>query len=367
VSRISQSSRFCAICGTKESPFLENLCEKCFKKENPLEIAVQKKISVEICPICRSIRIQGPVVDTWKEEGLEAIIREMIERKILENISTDIAYSYEFEDDIEETKIMNYGVKTFEIRTTIRAKPYEEFSEFEQSFQTRIKLIRTSCDLCSKHKAGYFEAILQVRGEKRKLTEIEQENVENIVNRMMERYIDAKMSYIMDLETDNDELTCKVSTKYLAETLAREIKNATAGKLSVAYELKTKTRDGVDVYTNTYLVRLPEYSLEDILEFENKMWVVKQVADSQMKIESLDNHEQRKFDRKRIEKRGKQLTESVVQREYLFVSSDGKSAVIMALDNYENFDDNLERLPPNKQVGEDILGFIYEDKNYYTK
>lgn len=364
--KISQSGRFCAVCGTKEGPFLDNLCEKCFIKENPLDIQVQKKINVEICPLCLSIRIQAAVVDTWnKEESMETVMREIIERKILERIYTDIDYDYEFEDDIEESKIMNYGVKKFELKTAISAKPYEEFSEFEQSHLTRIKIIRTSCDLCNKHKSGYFEAILQVRGENRKLSETEEENIEDIIDRMMLRYVDAKMSYIIDPETDADGFTCKVSTKYLAETLGREIKNATAGKMTVAYELKTKSRDGVDVYKNTYLVRLPEYSSGDILEFENKMWLVKQITEKQMKLEAFDNHEQKRFDRKRIENRGKKLTKSVVEREFLFVSSDGKSVVIMALDNYENFDDNLERLPLNKQVGENIIGFIYEDKNYY--
>ena len=365
---ISQKGRFCAICGTGEGPFLENLCEKCFKKENPLEIIVQEKINVEVCPMCHSIKLQGLVVDTWnKEENLENILREIIHRKVLENIFTELDYDYSFEDDIEDSKIMNFGVKEFELITTIKARPFEEFSEFKQSYLTRIIMNRTSCDLCVRHKSGYFEAILQVRGDNRKLTEIEQENIEEIVDRIMNRYDDAKMSYIIDLESDEDGLTCKVSTKYLAETIAREIKNETAGKMSIAYELKTKSREGLDIYSNTYLVRLPEYTLGDIIEFESKLWLVKQVTEKQIKLESLDNHEQKKFDRKKIESKARKLTESVVQREFMFISSNGKNVVIMALDNYENFDDNLERIPFNKQVGENILGFIYEDKNYYLK
>ncbi len=365
---ISQSGRFCAVCGTTEGPYLENLCEKCYKKENPIEFDIQNKINVIICPLCLSIKIQNTVVDTWnKEDGLEDIMREMVERKILEKIHTDIDYHYEFEDNIEESKIMNYGVKEFELRTNITAKPFEEFSEFEKNYHTRIKMVRTSCDLCVRHKAGYFEAILQVRGENRKLTETEQENIEGIVDRIMTRYIDAKMSYIIDPETDVDGFTCKVSTKYLAETIAREIKSATAGKMNVAYELKTKNKEGIDVYQNTYLVRLPEYASGDIIEFENKMWIVKQITERQIKLESFDNHEQKKFDRKRIENRGKKLTESVVEREFLLVSSDGMNVVIMALDNYENFDDDLKRIPLNKQVGENIMGFIYEDRNYYIE
>ena len=41
--------------------------------------------------------------------------------------------------------------------------------------------------------------------------------------------------------------------------------------------------------------------------------------------------------------------------------------VIMAMDNYENYEDNLERLPPKKEEGENVKGFIYDDKNYYLE
>ena len=49
----------------------------------------------------------------------------------------------------------------------------------------------------------------------------------------------------------------------------------------------------------------------------------------------------------------------------MYVSADGENATIMGLDNYETFDDLVKRLPLHKKVGENMKGFIYEDKNYY--
>jgi NMD protein affecting ribosome stability and mRNA decay len=182
----------------------------------------------------------------------------------------------------------------------------------------------------------------------------------------MERYEESKMMYILDFEADQDGITCKTSTKYLAETLARDIKNITAGKLSIAYELKTQARDGTDVYQNTYLVRLPQYTSDDIIEYEGIFWVVRNITESKIKLESLENREIKNFDRNKVNDRSLKKTDSVVSRDYMFVSADGENATMMGLDNYETFDDLVKRLPIRKEIGENVKGFIYEDKNYYV-
>ncbi len=84
-------------------------------------------------------------------------------------------------------------------------------------------------------------------------------------------------------------------------------------------------------------------------------------------MESLENRETRQHDRKRVESRGRKKNEEIVQREYMIVSKEKNTVVMMALDNYENFEDNLERLPPKKQEGENVIGFILDDKNYYIE
>ncbi len=366
--RISQKGRFCAICGTTTGPFLDNFCETCYKKEFPLDINIIENIDVEICPLCGNLKVQGATITTWnKDENLESILREIAKRTIMEKIQSNMYYECEFEDDIEEDKIMNYGVKKFQIKTTITASPFEEFSDFMEEFLTRIQLHRTSCGECSKFKSGYYEGVLQIRADDRKMTEQELERLEAYIDKLMERFEESKMMYILDFKADQDGITCKTSTKYLAETLAREIKNLTAGKMSIAYELKTQAKDGTDIYQNTYLVRLPQYTEGDIIEYEGIFWVVKNIAESQIKLESLENREIKSFDRNRINERAIKKSDSVVSREYMFISTDGENVTIMALDNYETIDDLLKRLPLHKEIGKNMKGFIYEDKNYYLE
>jgi len=68
VSEISIKGRFCAVCGKKEGPFRDNLCEKCYMKEHPLAFNVIKELEVRICPICGSIKVLGAHVSTLGRE-----------------------------------------------------------------------------------------------------------------------------------------------------------------------------------------------------------------------------------------------------------------------------------------------------------
>ncbi|MHA1417937.1 MAG: NMD3-related protein [Candidatus Heimdallarchaeaceae archaeon] len=368
MSKISERRRFCAICGVTDEVLLDNLCEKCYKKEHPLEVELLKKLTVEICINCGDLRVLNTRIDPWaREESLEEVIREVVRSAVLSKFHSEDPYDVEFEDDIENDKIMNYGVKSFELRTKIILQPHEEFSPFEKDFSTRLKMSRTICNDCSMIKSGYFEAILQIRADKRKLTDDELDELENLINDMMKQYEDAKLSYILKMEVEPEGITAQVSTKILASNLAREIRVQTAGKLSLAYEHKTTSKDGSEVYTNTYLVRLPAIGRGDIINFEKEIWRVKAINDDQFRLESLTNHEERKVVRKRVEISAKKRNDELVPREYMLVSIDGQIVVIMGMDNYENFDDNLERLPKNRKIGETIKGFLLDEKNYYLE
>jgi NMD protein affecting ribosome stability and mRNA decay len=49
----------------------------------------------------------------------------------------------------------------------------------------------------------------------------------------------------------------------------------------------------------------------------------------------------------------------------MVISFQGNSATIMAMDNYENFEEKIEKLPRSVKEGQGVKGFLYEDRNYY--
>ncbi len=361
------SRLFCAICGTSKDPFVDNLCETCYKKEKPLDVETIKQIEVEICSSCGTMRIQGKRFDPEDFTNIEEAIREIVKGVVIEKLRIDSPYKHDYSDDIDEEKINYKRLKRFNVTTSITAKPFEEFGEFTAILNTKVNISRMTCDTCSKYKAGYFEAILQVRGENRQITEKEEVRLEELINIIMNKYEGSRMAYILEYDINKKGITAKISTKMLAEELARAIKQKTAGKSTTAYELKTKARDGTDVYQNTYLVRLPKYALEDVIEFENEIWVIKGIIENQIKLESLENHGIKKFDRRRVETDGRRRFYQIVERKFMVISFKGNMATIMAMDNYENFEEKIEKLPKNVKEGQSVEGFLYEDRNYYLK
>lgn len=279
----------------------------------------------------------------------------------------EIPLTCEIEDNINEEQLMNRGVKEFQAKTTVTIRPHEEFKAIGKEMETRIKIHRRLCPECSKYKSKYFEAILQVRGTDRNLTEREKEEIEKMIDTILKQHEEARMIYLMDYKTDKKGITTKVSTKYLAETIARAIKSKMAGKMTVAYELKTTAKDGTEVYTNTYLVKLPYYAVDDIVEYEEKIWKVLKVKEKQIIMESLENHERKNIDRVKVEKQGRKRTEEIVKRKYMILAIENDTAIMMELDNYENYEERKEKLPANKKEGDNIEGFLWEEKNYYIE
>ncbi len=361
------SSRFCAICGTKQGPFVKNLCEECYKKEYPLKINIPDKVEIEICPSCRAIKHKGVTIPTWDEEEIGGIIGDLARSIVSEKLRVRFPYTLKFDDNIEERKIMNKGVKFFELKTIIQARPYEEFGEVKEEHITKIYTMKVPCNECTKLKGGYFEAIIQIRAENRKPTDDEINTADQIITQVLNDHANSKLMYILDYKIDKNGITGKVSSKLLAEEMAKKIRDSLAATYSVAYELKTVSSEGQKVYTNTYLVKLSKLTKEDIVEFEGTMWKVLDIHKSLIKSENLENHEIKYLHRRTMEEQSEKRNEQIIEREYMVLAKENDIAMMMTMDNYENYEDKWEKLPQGTEVGKTVKGFLFEEKNYYVE
>ncbi|UJG40063.1 MAG: hypothetical protein K9W45_09465 [Candidatus Heimdallarchaeum aukensis] len=357
--------RFCAICGTTEGPFVKNLCEECYFKEYTINIKLPKQLTFNVCPYCGTISIAGMSVNPFSvEQDFDIVLRELARSKITENVKSDIPFRYEFkEDDISLEKI-NQGYKNFKISIIFYFKPEIQFREIEKEFEIEIKIRKATCEQCIRYKTGYHEAVLQVRGTNRKLRESEEKEVEDLLQQELENS-SSNSNYLTDIQIDKDGITANVSTKLFAEELAKKIKEKMAARYSVAYTLVTQTRDKQDVYRNTYLVKLPEFIKGDIVNFEGKIWLVTNTKAEEVTLLSLEDHRERKINRKKFEKTAKKRNDEVFEREYMYLSDEGDSIRIMTMDTYENFEEPRGKIPKETQVGETLKGFILDEKNYY--
>ncbi len=131
----------CPKCGRKntEVKFIEAFCVDCY----PYNIKLPEKIEIEICKRCGKMRLKGEWIPYDKNKIEEYTISKC------RGDFTDAKY------DIESGKI------TF----VVKKGETEVFVERWLPF----KKIITICPECSRIAGGYYEAIIQLRGDPRKI------------------------------------------------------------------------------------------------------------------------------------------------------------------------------------------------------
>jgi len=140
---------FCPECGATDSLFVKGSCLQCFLKEHRL-VLLPEKIGLPRCKQCGKISLSGKMQNFDLE-----ILRQFIKKKCRVKELTDATLSVEFE---------HIGEK--EMQAIITAKGVIESTPVLAEYKTTISFPAMQCDACMKLKSNYFEAIVQLRGEK---------------------------------------------------------------------------------------------------------------------------------------------------------------------------------------------------------
>ncbi len=127
----------CPKCGKsdKEVKFVEAFCIDCY----PFNLKLPDRIVIEFCKRCNRIRLKGEWVPYSR-------------KKLEEHIASKARGEFESVSYDSEKGEMVFAVKGTEIR-----RPFE--------FEKRIVI----CPDCSKVAGGYYESIIQLRGDERKV------------------------------------------------------------------------------------------------------------------------------------------------------------------------------------------------------
>ena len=144
----------CPKCGknSKEVEFLEAFCVECY----PFNLKLPKSVKVEICKRCGRMRIKGEWV--------------AYERKVLEEyVASKARGEFDKVRYDSEKEEMIFTVKKGDTSVDVR----EPFS------YERVVMI---CPDCSKISGGYYQAIIQLRGDGRKVAKYAK-----ILTRMLQR------------------------------------------------------------------------------------------------------------------------------------------------------------------------------------
>jgi len=200
------SMKFCFVCGKKTEKLIEGYCEDCYNEKFNL-VKIPKDLRIVMCSKCKKIK-QGI---NWKDIEIEDFLKNNIK-----TLGKDVKI------EVKENKIFVTG-------TLEKSKKSKE-----EVHEINIKPIKTLCLRCSQKLGGYYETVIQLRG-----------NVTNNILNLLDEKINEKSFY--RVEAVKGGFNLYVGNKSVANDATELIKKKYKFKISKSYKLFTK-KEGRDVY-----------------------------------------------------------------------------------------------------------------------
>ncbi|MFO7966184.1 MAG: NMD3-related protein [Archaeoglobaceae archaeon] len=228
----------CALCGRESE---DTLCPECYVERN--EIIHIDKVSLLQCPKCGYFKISGK----WRRMDFMDALEE--ELKIHTSFHPDLK--------VDEVAVINKG-QMLQIKGSFRGLPVERYKEINLDFNKEM------CQRCSRKSGGYFESIVQVRTEGRKLLPVEAQEVAKVVEKEIEADEENPKSFLSKVVERKEGIDYYLGSREIGRKIAKEIAYELGGKIKESK--KTSGRfDGKELYRFTFLVRLPSFREGDVV------------------------------------------------------------------------------------------------------
>ena len=260
---------FCPECGSTDKEMVGDICIGCFLKEFQM-IEIPERIEVQICSHCNSKLEEGK----WSDEFIpeEEIIYRALERNI------------KIADEVEN-EIINLEID--QIKGTISSCYVEVIGEvhgtrIEETHDCEVKILKTVCPTCSKIQSGYYETVVQFRADSREIKTEEYAKADEIVERTLVKQSKSdKLAYcpqIAKLKEGYDYYIGSFKTGHkVAEALTEEFGGIVKESPRLISEDKST---GKGLYRVWISVRIPEFEINDFIDFEDKILQVKSISKS---------------------------------------------------------------------------------------
>jgi len=261
--------KFCYECGKLEKEadsFIDGMCAECYLERNRI-VKTPKELTLQVCGTCMSYSIKNKFNDVELNphyEYLEAA-KELVSKEA--EVLQDTAEGLRFEDfeDSEGVDIAfeaEYAAeKTINVKINARAKFFDTETPLTDETETVIKIQETTCEICNKQKTGYYEAILQIRGEE----DIPQSKLQEIYRKLEQKfeksYGESRKEFVSKIKQKHGGLNLFVSSSQVAKELGRFLKKEYNVKIKETAELVGETSDGQKNYRVTVMVRIPEEAI----------------------------------------------------------------------------------------------------------
>ncbi len=272
----------CFRCGKKDA-LIDGLCMDCYLESHEV-LRAPEYIDLMVCPHCGAISVDGR---GWKDY-------DDFEKGVTEEALRYVEISREAAVMEIETELIHKDPRNYVLRGKALLKIGEKGGKEEFTFESRIRLRRSTCPRCSRIHGGYYEAIIQVRGAGNPLTEEEKIDAEEFVaSRIEEMGRQSRDIFITDEEEMHGGLDFYISNARAARSVAKELAERISGKLTESKKLAGR-KEGEEIYRFTYLVRMPEFRKGDFVEYMGDYYQIISNTGNTWRLYSLEKRSETK-------------------------------------------------------------------------
>lgn len=324
---------FCVKCGKNGETF-DGLCMECFLNGKQL-ISMPHHVDVERCANCEEFRINGHwVARPAKEAAEDAAVSAISAVDGLSVISVGVMS--------EERDLRNFTVKA-DVEGKLRGHTVRACAE------TIVRLKNNVCQRCSRQLGNYYEATIQIRSGTKELDDrIRDATVRYVRDRIENMSSSNRGIFLTRVEEVQGGVDMYVSSTSLGRTLAKELGDSYGAETKESSKLIGKTEEGGDMYRMTYLVRMPEYHLNDVVIFEDTAYKLAGIGKGNGKLIRLGDFRETAIRRSqmpslRVHTPYTKITKATV------VSRSGDEIQILHPSNYSTVD---IKIPAGAEIGE---------------
>ena len=337
---------FCVKCGEECEESIDGLCISCWLDGRRL-VDLPHHVDLHVCANCGEYDYGG----RWVRRDPMVAIQDAAADAIMVVRGADVTSI--------STSVEEQDPRTFVVTVHAGCDVMGYPAEGEASTIVRVK--NTVCRRCSRQLGSYYEAILQIRtGSGRLSPEDREETLAMVENSVARQAATNRSLFITKMEIVTGGVDVYLSSMSLGKSLARELADAYCAETKESPKLVGQTTDGQDMYRITYLVRLPEYHVGDVVLFQSHYCKLVRVNGNGGRVLDLNDFRERAVRRAdmsgiKVYERAEDLKDATV------VSRSGSEIQVLHPDNYSTVD---LRVPEDADIGDTVKVVAIDDVLY---
>ena len=343
---------FCPECGSTDKEMVGDICIDCFLKDFQM-IEIPKRIEVQICSHCNSKLEEGK----WSEENIpeEEIIYRALER--------NIKIADEVENEIINLEI--YQMKGTIANCFVEVVGEVHGTQIEETHDSEVKILKTVCPTCSKLQAGYYEAVIQLRADKREIKSEEYAKADEIVERtLIKQSKNDKLAYCPQIAKLKEGYDYYIGSLKSARKVVEALKEEFGGIIKESPRLISEDKStGKGLYRIWISIRIPEFEADDFVRYENKIIQIKGIDKNRVVGHDLSTNKKQNIPMKNIEdielvKKASEIETTTI------ISKSPKMIQILDPSDYSAVDLEMKEEFANHNIGDEIKLIKIDDYIY---